>query len=45
MQGAFGLSTYLPHREDLLYVVQVDAVTVLVLPFPEPEAGRKQTKA
>lgn len=34
--------TYLPDWKDLLYVVQVDPVSILILPFPKPKTKTKQ---
>lgn len=43
--GADVLVTYLPHWKDFLYVVQVDAVTILVFPLSKPVARGKQNKS
>lgn len=39
------LITYLPPWKDFLYVIQVDAISILEFPFSKPVARRKQTKS
>lgn len=43
-QAGYVLITYLPHWKDFLYVIQVDAVSILIFSFSKPGGRRKQTK-